>query len=74
LSELDGDGLAASLIRNEACWHKTCRDRFHATKLHRAIKRFITKRKSKWLTVVHQMTFLLIQSPQNCNAWRVHHM
>jgi hypothetical protein len=42
LSELDiGENMAASLIRNKACWHKACRDKFNTTKLDRARKRII---------------------------------
>ena len=35
----EGSGLAETLIVNKACWHRSCRNKFNAQKLQRALKR-----------------------------------
>ena len=35
----DGEGIEATLIKNKAKWHKTCRDRYNQTRITRARKR-----------------------------------
>ena len=37
----DGDGIEATLMRHQACWHKACRLNFNQTKLDRLNKKVI---------------------------------
>ena len=37
----DGDGIEATLMRYQACWHKTCRLNFNQTKLDRLNKKVV---------------------------------
>ena len=37
----DGDGIEATLMRHQACWHKTCRLNFNQTKLDRLNKKVV---------------------------------
>ena len=42
----DGDGIEATLMRHQACWHKTCRLKFNQTKLDRLSKKVATEENS----------------------------
>ena len=41
----DGDGIEATIMRHNACWHKACRVKFNQTKLER-LERKLTDAKN----------------------------
>jgi len=43
----DGDGIEATMIRHQACWHKTCRVKFNQTKLDRLNEKLAQKESSQ---------------------------